>query len=129
MTVIAPHRLDHEFERGIYECASFLGVEVLFQARRIDDVDEQRGDELAFSLGHGLRVFGVRWRCRRGRWRAAALGNISECESAAALIAESGSRAVQLAAFRAAKSQASTAGTAELGPVRILGIAALALHH
>ena len=62
MTIVAPHRLDHELQRGIHERASFLWIEILLQTRRVDDVDEQRSDKLALSFRHGLRVFGVWWR-------------------------------------------------------------------
>ncbi len=128
VSVVAPHRLDHELERRIYERAGFLGVEILLQSRGVDDVDEQCSDKFALPFRQGLRVIGVRWRRWPRGWRLDAIGVIRERERTAALVAESGTRTVWLPAFGAAKRQRDAAGAAELGAVRVLILAGLAPH-
>ena len=50
MAVVAAHRVDHQPKGRIDDRAGFFGIEILLQARRIDDVDEERGDELPLTL-------------------------------------------------------------------------------
>ena len=50
VTVVAAHRVDHQPKGRIDDGAGFFGIEILLQARRIDDVDEERGDELPLTL-------------------------------------------------------------------------------
>ena len=50
MAVVAAHRVDHQPKGRIDDRSGFFGIEILLQACRIDDVDEERGDELPLTL-------------------------------------------------------------------------------
>ena len=52
VTVVAAHRVDHQPERRVDDGARFFGIEILLQAGGVDDVDEERGDELALTFRH-----------------------------------------------------------------------------
>ena len=71
VTVVAAHRVDHQPERGIDDGSRFFRIEILPKARGVDDVDEERGDELALAFRH--EGFDRR-RARRRFLRCAAAG-------------------------------------------------------
>ena len=56
VTVITAHRVDHQPERGVDDGSRFFGIEILPEACRVDDVDEERGDELALTLRHDAMI-------------------------------------------------------------------------
>ena len=97
MAVIAAHRVDHQLQGRIDDRARFFGIEILLKPGRVDDVDEQRGDELALAFGTSVASFssGSEAGSRSRAFRL--LGR----ERAAALIAEFRSWPIELAAFGA----------------------------
>jgi hypothetical protein len=50
VAAVALHRLHHQLESRIDDCAGLLGVEVLYQVHRSLDVREQHSDRLALAL-------------------------------------------------------------------------------
>src|ERR1019366_6563535 len=55
VTVVAAHRIDHQFQRGIDNRAGSLRIEILLEFGRPLDVREERGHGLALAL-QTLRV-------------------------------------------------------------------------
>jgi hypothetical protein len=82
VTVVAPHRVDHQLERRIENRARLLGVQVLLELCRSLDFGEQRRDRLALTLcrerfkrrvgaysNRGTRRLVSGHRCSGGGWQ------------------------------------------------------------
>src|SRR5215470_14830509 len=78
VTVVAPHRLDHQLQRRIDNRARLLRVELFHQLGRALDIGEQRCDRLALAIDNlrcrnrVTQLKGSWLGARRGTWRGCA---------------------------------------------------------
>ena len=120
VTVVAAHRVDHQPERGVDDGSRFFRIEILPEARRVDDVDEERGDELALTLRHEAVIDRVPDGDSRV-WCGWARG----CgEGRATLVTKARASAIELATSAAPDWQRGPASAAELCRFRVVGVAA-----
>jgi hypothetical protein len=52
VATVAMHRLDHQAQHRVDQCARLLGIEIAHQLGRALDVAEQSGDRFALAVKH-----------------------------------------------------------------------------
>src|SRR5437870_8514677 len=127
VTLVAPHRFDHDAQRRIDDCVRRLGVEVFHQLRRPLEVREERRDDPPLALeifrGRGLNYANrwiIRFLCRGSRRR--------HSERRAALATKAFTRWVIGATLRTQISEGRAAVAAEFLARRIFSFAIRAAH-
>ncbi len=132
VTVVALHRVDHQLEGGINNCARLFGIEVLLELGRALDVGKQRGDRLALSVcrGRSVRVFrrDANTTARPGRHRNVRANRGLPIEYGGTLRAEFRIRRVQTSAFWTRPTEWRRALIAESGVCGIVDAALRAMH-
>src|SRR5262245_56185581 len=56
VAVVATYRIDHQLENRVDDGARFFGIQILLEAGRVYDVDEERRDEFALAFGHEIHL-------------------------------------------------------------------------